>query len=55
MQPFTLEKSRFFPYFAWGTIIVFSLFVYGVTKNVSAQIQNIKEASEVAQANPLQL
>lgn len=53
MQKFALEKYRFFPYVAWGTIIIFSLFVYTVTKNVSAQIQNIQESKGSTAVNAL--
>ncbi len=40
-QEHTLESLRFFPHVAWTLVIGFSLFVYGITKNVTKEVNDL--------------
>lgn len=46
MQKFVLEKSKFFPYIAWATLIGFTVFVYSLALNLQASTQNLKTTTE---------
>ena len=45
MQTFTLEKSPYFKYVAWGTIICFSFFVFHLISTVSANIAQLEQTA----------
>jgi len=46
MQKFALEKSKFFSYVAWSTIIGFSLFVYSLVINLQATAADLRQTTE---------
>ncbi len=46
MQKFVLEKSKFFPMIAWGTIVMFSVFVFGLALNLRLVAADLKQSTE---------
>jgi hypothetical protein len=46
MQKFVLEKSKFFPMIAWGTIVCFSVFVFGLVVNLRMVAADLRESTE---------
>ncbi len=46
MQKFVLEKSKFFPMIAWGTIVCFSVFVFGLVVNLRLVAEDLRQSTE---------
>ncbi len=46
MQKFVLEKSKLFPMVAWGTIICFSVFVFGLVMNLRLVAADLRQSTE---------
>jgi hypothetical protein len=46
MQKFVLEKSKFFPMIAWGTIVCFTVFVFGLTLNLRLVAEDLRLTTE---------
>lgn len=46
MQKFVLEKSKLFPVIAWGTILCFSVFVFGLVLNLRLVASDLRESTE---------
>ncbi len=37
----SLESSKFFPYVAWTTVVLFALFTYSLTMRLQSELSNI--------------
>jgi hypothetical protein len=46
MQKFVLEKSKFFPMMAWGTVVLFSVFVFGLVLNLRLVAADLRQSTE---------
>lgn len=45
MQKIALERAKYFPVLAWGTIIGFSLFVYSLVVNLQTAVADLGQVT----------
>ncbi len=50
MQRFILEKSKVFPYVAWITILVFTVFVFNLTLNLQSAVTDLQQSTDALEA-----
>ena len=51
MSKFSLEKQRIFPYLAWITVFLFSLFIYSITLELKKTTSDLEIRSAKLEAN----